>query len=34
VGAIGVSGMTADQDAAVARAGVEAFELKAQDCSS
>ena len=34
VGAIGVSGMTPDQDAAVARAGVEAFALKAQDCSS
>ena len=34
VGAIGVSGMTPDQDAAVARAGLEAFELKAQDCSS
>ena len=29
-----VSGMTPDQDAAVARAGLEAFELKAQDCSS
>ena len=34
VGAIGVSGMTPDQDAAVARAGVEAFALKDQDCSS
>ena len=34
VGAIGVSGMTPGQDAAVARAGLEAFELKAQDCSS
>ena len=34
VGAIGVSGMTPDQDAAVARAGLEAFALKAQDYSS
>ena len=34
VGAIGVSGMTPDVDAAVARAGVEAFALRARDCSS
>ena len=34
LGAIGVSGMTPDLDAGVARAGLEAFELRAQDCSS
>jgi glc operon protein GlcG len=34
VGAIGVSGMTPDQDAAIARVGFEAFEIRAQDCSS
>jgi len=34
VGAIGVSGMTPDQDVAVARAGLEAFEIKVLGCSS
>ncbi len=34
VGAIGVSGMTPDLDAEVARAGLAAFELRAQGCSS
>jgi glc operon protein GlcG len=34
VGAIGVSGMTPDQDAAIARVGFEAFEIRAQGCSS
>ena len=34
VGAIGVSGMTPDQDTAIARAGAECFALRAQDCSS
>ena len=34
VGAIGVSGMTPDQDTAIARAGVDCFALRAQDCSS
>jgi len=34
VGAIGVSGMTPDQDASIARAGTEGFELRAQDYSS
>ena len=34
VGAIGVSGMTPDQDAAIAHAGLQAFELRVQDCSS
>ncbi len=34
MGAIGVSGMTPDQDLAIARAGFEAFELRVRDCSS
>lgn len=34
VGAIGVSGMTPDEDSAIARAGLEAFEIRAQGCSS
>jgi glc operon protein GlcG len=34
VGAIGVSGMTPDKDAAIARVGFEAFEIRAQGCSS
>ena len=34
VGAIGVSGMTPDLDAEVARAGLAAFELRVLDCSS
>jgi len=34
VGAIGVSGMTPDQDASIARAGTDGFELRAQDYSS
>ena len=34
VGAIGVSGMTPDQDAAIAREGFGAFEIRAQGCSS
>ncbi len=34
VGAIGVSGMTPDQDAAIARVAFEAFEIRAQGCSS
>jgi len=33
-GAIGVSGMTPDLDAEVARAGLAAFELRVLDCSS
>jgi glc operon protein GlcG len=34
VGAIGVSGMTPDQDVAVAQAGLEAFEIRVLGCSS
>ncbi|CAK23150.1 heme-binding protein [Synechococcus sp. CS-197] len=34
VGAIGVSGMTPDQDLAIARAGADCFALRVQDCSS
>lgn len=34
VGAIGVSGMTPDEDSAIARAGLEAFEIRAQGYSS
>ncbi|MBL6800469.1 MAG: heme-binding protein [Synechococcus sp. BS307-5m-G37] len=34
VGAIGVSGMTPDQDTAIARAGADCFELRVQGCSS
>jgi glc operon protein GlcG len=34
VGAIGVSGMTPDQDLAIARAGADRFALRVQDCSS
>lgn len=34
VGAIGVSGMTPDEDSAIARAGLEAFEIRVQGYSS
>ena len=34
VGAIGVSGMTPDEDSAIARAGLEAFGIRAQGYSS
>ena len=32
--AIGVSGITPDEDSAIARAGLEAFEIRDQGCSS